>query len=376
MVRVVRLTVVAQIRDDAAEVQILELIIRIWDSLLHPVDGQTEEKTFMGLILGIITGASLLASALVAVWMVGAIYYDLCGGAKWGRWVALAWAAGVIAMLVVWRPLWQPIVALIGAESLFLAWWYRLKPSNDRDWDPSMAVLPRAVIAGDAVTIENVRNLEYRSIDDFKPQFEARTYHLSNIKGVDVVFFDWGDGFRGHPALVFDFGRDGRICMSIEARITKGQKYSVFGTLYRQQELIFVAADERDVILRRTKYSENQWGYLYRINSSVEELTRVFLDYVNMINQLYDSPRWYHVLFTNCTTSFYKLPSTKVRWDWRVIANARLDRALYQDGRLDRTLPFEELRRLAYLNDIANTAPATGFGDHIRRELERRRHER
>ena len=57
-------------------------------------------------------------------------------------------------------------------------------------------------------------------------------------------------------------------------------------------------------------------------------------------------------------------------------ANARLDRALYRDNRLDRTLPFQELRRLAYLNDIANAAPATGFGDHIRRELERRRHER
>ena len=59
-----------------------------------------------------------------------------------------------------------------------------------------------------------------------------------------------------------------------------------------------------------------------------------------------------------------------------MIANARLDRALYEDGRLDRTLPFQELRRLAYLNDIANAAPEDGFGDHIRRELERRRHER
>ena len=228
----------------------------------------------MGLMLGILTGASLLASALVAVWMAGAIYFDVCGGARWGRWVVLAWAVGVVAMFAAWRPLWQPIVALLGAESLFLAWWYRLKPSNDRDWDPSMAVLPRAVIAGDAVTIENVRNLEYRSIDDFTPQYETRTYHLSNLSGVDVIFFDWGDGLRGHPALVFDFGPDGRICMSIEARITKGQGYSVFRSLYRQQELIFVAADERDVILRRTKYSERQWAYLYRINSSVEELTR------------------------------------------------------------------------------------------------------
>ena len=43
----------------------------------------------MGLILAIITVASLLASALIALWMVGAIYYDLCGGARWGRLVAL-----------------------------------------------------------------------------------------------------------------------------------------------------------------------------------------------------------------------------------------------------------------------------------------------
>jgi len=330
----------------------------------------------MGLILEIIGGVSLLASALVAVWMVGAIYYDVCGGAKWARWIALAWAVGVTTAFAAWRPLWEPTVALLGAEFVFLVWWFRLKPSNDREWDPSAAVLQRAVTAEDAVTIENVRNFEYRSLDDFTPRYEARTYHLSSIKGVDVIFFDWGNGFTGHPALIFDFGRDGRICMSIEARNPKGQKYSVFRSLYRQQELIFVAADERDIILRRTKFSERQWAYLYQLNSSVEELKSVFLDYVNTINLLYENPRWYHVLLTNCTTSFYKLPSTRVRWDWRIIANARLDRTLYRDGRLDRTLPFEELRRLAYLNDIANAAPASGFGDHIRRELERRRHER
>jgi hypothetical protein len=330
----------------------------------------------MDLAPGFLTGALLLAGVLVAVWMAGAIYFDACDGAGWGRWVVLAWAAGIVAMLAAWRPTWQPAVALLGAEALFLAWWFRLKPSNDRDWDPSMVVLPRAVIDGDAVTIEDVRNLEYRSIDDFDANYETRTYHLSNIRGVEVIFFDWGDGLRGHPAMVFDFGPDGRVCMSIEARITRGQRYSVFRSLYRQQELMFVAADERDVILRRTKHSQRQWGYLYHINSNVPEMTALFLDYVNTINQLYETPRWYHVLFTNCTTSFYKLPSTKARWDWRVIANARLDRVLYRDGRLDRTLPFEELRRSAYLNDIANAAPAEGFGDQIRRELERRRHER
>ncbi len=330
----------------------------------------------MDVLLGFTTAMALVACILIAVWMIGAIYFDLCGAAAWGRWVTVAWIVAVVATLVVWRPIWQPVIALLAAEILFLIWWFRQKPSNDRDWDPSAVFLPRAIIDGDAVTIENVRNLEYRTVDDFTANWETRSYRLSNIKGVDVIFFDWGDGLRGHPALVFDFGPDGRICMSIEARITNGQKYSVFRSLYRQQELIFVAADERDIILRRTKYSERQWGFLYQINSNANELTTVFLDYINKINQLYESPAWYHVLFTNCTTSFYKLPSTRVRWDWRVIANARLDRALYKDGRLDRTLPLAELRRLSYINDIANAAPAEGFGDHIRRELERCRHER
>jgi hypothetical protein len=330
----------------------------------------------MGLIPEFITVALLLACAVITVWTAGAIYYDVCGGAKWGRWVVLVWAVGVIATFAAWRPVWQPIAALLGAESLFLAWWLRQKPSQDRDWDPSVAVLPRAVSAGDAVTIENVRNFDYRSLGDFTPRYEARTYHLSNLKGVEVIFFDWGVGLMCHPVLVFDFGSDGRICMSIEVRFRKGQQYSVLRGFYRQQELIFLAADERDVILRRTKHSQDQEAYLYRLNSSVEELREVFHDYAEAINRLYEAPRWYHAVCANCTTSFYQLASTQRRYDWRVIANGRLDRALYKDGRLDRTLPFQELRRIAHLNDIANKAPAEGFGDHVRRELERRRHER
>ena len=64
------------------------------------------------------------------------------------------------------------------------------------------------------------------------------------------------------------------------------------------------------------------------------------LDYIEAINSLYETPRWYHGLCANCTTSFYRLRNSRFRIDWRVIANGRLDQALYEAGRLDRTLPF------------------------------------
>jgi hypothetical protein len=329
----------------------------------------------MGLIPELITGALLLPCAVITVWTAGAIYFDVCGRAKWGRWVALGWVVGVTALFAAWQPLWQPFVALLAAESLFLAWWFRQKPSHERDWDPSVAVLPRAVCAGDAITIESVRNFDYRSLDDFTPRHETRTVHLANLKAADIIFFNWGSAWMSHPVLVFDFGVDGRLCISIEVRYRKGQDYSFLRSLYRQQELLFLVTDERDAILRRTKYGRGQEAYLYGFNAGPEELRAVFLDYVSTINSLYEAPRWYHGLCANCTTSFYRLPGRRVRWDWRVLANGRLDQALYEDGRLDRTLPFPELRQRVYLNEIANNAPEDGFGDYIRCQLERRRHE-
>ena len=318
----------------------------------------------------------LASAAMITLWMAGAIYYDVCRGTRWGRFVTLGWAVGIAAMFAAWQPLWQPFVVLLGVAALFLGWWILQKPSHDRDWAPSVALLPRAVREGDAITIQNIRNFEYRTLDDFTARYETRTFHLPNLNALDIIFFNWGLPWMSHPVLVFDFGADGRVCMSIEVRYRKDQDFSILRSFYRQQELIFLAADERDVILRRAKHGCNEQAHLYRFNTSAEELRTTFLDYVDAINSLHETPRWYHGLCANCTTTFYRLPHSRWRFDWRVLVNGRLDRALYEDNRLDRTLPFEELRRLARLNDIANNAPENGFGDHIRRELERRRHER
>lgn len=324
----------------------------------------------------IILASMLVVAASVVLWMAGAIYFDVCGAGRWGRPAAAAWVLGVVVMFAVWQPTWQPFAALLGMTALFLVWWSRLKPSHEREWEPAVAVLPRATREGDAVMIENVRNFEYRALDDFTPRYETRTYRLASLRGVDVIFFNWGVALMSHPILVFDFGPDGRSCMSIEVRFRKGQPFAILRSLYRRQELIFVAADERDVILRRTKYGPAQEAHLYHLETPPEEVRAAFLDYVGAINDLFRKPRWYHGLTANCTTSFYRLPNSRCRLDWRVLANGRLDRALYEDGRLDRTLPFDELKRVSRLNEVANTAPADGFGDHIRRELERIRHER
>jgi hypothetical protein len=325
------------------------------------------------LLDGLINAAAVAGSAAFAVWMAGAIYYDVGRASRWGQWLAGVWLAGVVVLFILWQPPWQPALALAAVGVLVLVWWFRQKPRHDREWDPAAAVLPRADRQGDEIKFMNVRNFEYRSPIDFDARYESRAVRLSNLRGADVIFFNWGSPWMSHPVLVFDFGPDGRVCFSIEVRYRKGQAYSVVRSLYRQQELFVLAADERDVILRRTKGDKPQAAHLYRMHVPDEVVRAAFLDYVGLINDLYARPQWYHGVSANCTTTFYRLPNTRRWFDWRILANGRLDRALYDAGRLDRSVPFDELRRTAYLTDVANAAPADGFGDYVRRELEARR---
>jgi hypothetical protein len=56
------------------------------------------------------------------------------------------------------------------------------QPSHNRNWVPAQQVLPNAIINGDIVTIKNVRNNRYSSVTDVTPQYEDRTYDLSQYQ--------------------------------------------------------------------------------------------------------------------------------------------------------------------------------------------------
>jgi hypothetical protein len=307
-----------------------------------------------------------------ALWVAGAIHFDVCSARRYGRWFALAWLFAVAALFVTLQT-GTAFLVYLGVSIPFTVWWLFQKPSHDRAWEPGVAVLPRAVVNGDEIVIENLRNFDYPAPGEFNPRYETRTVRLTNLTAIDIIFFNWGMKWMSHPVLVFDFGPDGRVCISVEVRYRRGQDFALVRSLYRQQELIFVVADERDIILRRTRTEKPQEALLYRMTVPPDEARVSFLDYMNAVNDLFARPRWYNGLCMNCTTTFYRLPNSKVRLDWRVLANGLLDRALYDDGRLDRSLPFEQLRTNAYITVLSNAAPEAGFGDYIRNELEGRR---
>ncbi len=187
-----------------------------------------------------------------------------------------------------------------------------------------------------------------------------RTYNLSDLRAVDLFFTTWGVRWIGHPIVSFDFGNNQHLAFSIEARYKKGQDYSAILGFFRQYELIFIVADERDVIRLRTNYRKDEEVFMYRTTATPDIARKFFLTYVDYLNQLRDHPEWYNALTKNCTTTLdSKLSSdlsNPLGWNYQLLLNGTLDELLYNRGRLvTGGLPFEELKQREHINAFAQT---------------------
>jgi hypothetical protein len=291
-----------------------------------------------------------------AVWAFGALHYDFPVLRAAAAWV---FALAVLAAILLVRGALQKLAATFLGFALVLAWWLTLKPTNTRPWQPDVAQTAWAEVKGDEVTLHNVRNCGYRTETDYTPRWETRTVRLSQITGIDLAITYWGSPWMAHPIASFQFADTPPLCFSIETRKEVGENYSAIGGFYRQYELIYIVADERDVIRLRTNFRQGEDVYLYRTKVSPEKARERFMDYIAALNDIHEHPRWYNAATTNCTTSIRTQHAAAERapWDWRILINGKADELLFERGMLATGgLPFPDLKRRADINALANAA--------------------
>ena len=103
----------------------------------------------------------------------------------------------------------------------------------------------------------------------------------------------------------------------------------------------------------------NEEVFLYPIQTSAENARALFRIYLERINELADRPEFYHLLSNSCTVNIVRYANAAGRvgrFDFRHLLNGLVDRYLYDAGMVDTSVPFEELRRRARINDVARSA--------------------
>jgi hypothetical protein len=294
---------------------------------------------------------------LLNLWAVAAIYVD-CRITSLRIVLAVAYLATLI-FIIIKSKRFRAVSCLVGF-CVVLGWWLSLKPSDIGDWEENDARRAWAETTGDQLTVHNFRNCDYRTETEYTNCWSDRTYNLSGLRGVDFFFTNWGIRWIGHPIVSFDFGDDQHLAFSIEARYKKGQSYSSILGFFRQYELIFIAADERDVIRLRTNYRKDEEVYMYRTNASPDIARKFLVTYLDYLNHLRDYPEWYNAATKNCTTTLdSKLTADMTNpmpWNYQLLLNGTLDELLYNRGRfVTGGLPFPELKEREHINPFAHT---------------------
>ncbi|RIL11840.1 MAG: hypothetical protein DCC75_01540 [Proteobacteria bacterium] len=283
---------------------------------------------------------------------------------EFGRATAIVVAVLGAAAVPAWR--WAGFFRglWLAAIAACLVWWNRITPSNERNWKPSVEILPYAEINGDEITVHNIRNFHYRSESDFDRNYYDKKFNLSEISGVDVFTSYWSSDLIAHIMVSFAFREEDFIAFSIETRNEESESYSTWGGFFRQYELTFVAADERDLIgLRTTHRQPNEQVYLFRTATKLENAQRFFLSYIERINQLKEAPEFYNTMTTNCSTSVLLCTSAfpnKIPVTWQVFVSGFFPEYLYGLGTLDKNYSLEDLKGLGHVNQRSVQA---GYAD-------------
>jgi hypothetical protein len=315
-----------------------------------------------------------LVLGIATLWAMGALYYDLPVAHLRA---ALAPLYGVVMFgtLIFVRRFWRAITVTGLGFAAVLAWWLTLKPTGNKEWQPDVARTASADIKGDEITLHDLRNFDYRTETDYTPRWETRVFHLSKLTGVDLSITYWGSEWIAHPIVSFLFSDALPVAFSIETRKAVGQSYSSIAGLYRQYELIYIPADERDLIRLRTNYRKGEDVYLYRTAITPDHARALFLAYLKQLNRIHTHPKFYNQLTDNCTTNI-RVANIEAHegkappWNWRILLTGKSDELLYERGVLDRSLPFATLKERSHINKQAQAADASpDFSQLIRAGL-------
>ncbi len=255
-----------------------------------------------------------------------------------------------------------------------LAWWLSQKPSLYRDWLPAESILPEISWSGNTVHIQNVRNHRWSSDTDFTPGYYNADYDLNKIESVHYMIIPFSnlDG-PAHTMLSFSFSGGQHVVISAEVRKERGESFDAVLGVLNQFELMYVVADEEDVIKLRTNYRKNE-VYMYPVKTSKENIQTLFRSMLIRTDKLNREPEFYNTLWNNCTTSILMhtnaLREDKIPWSIYALLPAHSDEIAYHASLIDTKLSLPEARAYYRVDELArSTTGIIDFSTLIRKPI-------
>lgn len=274
------------------------------------------------------------------------------------------------------RYLKRAAIALAAGILALLVYFLFTTPTNDGPWKALYQNLASAEIAGDSVEITNFRRARYDATGQPETiNWESRSVDLAALEEVWFGISVFAEPGLAHTFLSFDFGDGDPVVISVEARQRPDQSYGVVTGLLDGFQLIYVMADERDIIGVRT-HLRHEEVFFQPLSIRRETGVALFRDMLARANGLVDQPEFYNTLTSNCTNSLIRdadFPAWRRYLDWRMMLPGYSDRIAYEFDILDQRYLLADLRAVARLDPATYVLEAPDMSAQIRKNYYERR---
>ncbi len=274
----------------------------------------------------------------------------------------------MLFMKKIWKVLKYASLLIILPLVIFVVWQVTKKVPTQGDWKDTLKVLSTADFKDNLVTVHNVRDFQYDASGT--PVVEKRydkTYDLNKLVKAWYISvpFNAGSPFA-HTFMSFQFSDGSYLAITIEARLTKKENYTMFNGLINNFPLMYIAADENDALYLRTNIYKDD-VYVYPLKATPDQARLLLTDMLKRMNDLAVHPRWYNGFYANCTSSIADSvntiwPGILPRFDWQVLITGYADELALNKGLIDTNLPLAQARKKFYVTNIADKL---SYGSHF-----------
>jgi hypothetical protein len=236
-----------------------------------------------------------------------------------------------------------------------------LQPSNQRDWEFGMELLPHVSIAGDLVQMQHVRDFRWPADGPPSSAYFDRSFDLQKLERVWLVqepfAVSWLPGFDGvaHTYFVFDFQGEPPVAVSVEARRERNEAYDTLLGMVNQYELIYVWGTELDETGRRAVRERNRL-YMFPLLGSMDTARRLFLSLAESTRDLETHPRFYNTLTSNCTNELAKAANQAqpgaIPLSWALLFPGYADELLYELSFIPTDAPIDTIRQRYFITNV------------------------
>jgi len=214
------------------------------------------------------------------------------------------------------RPVTGAAIALAGAIAILIGSVMLAEPRLNRKWVENLAVMPKVELSPGSFALDHVTDWSYT--DEGPAAKGVRTFAntFDDLRNVwFVVEPQPGGDYAAHTLVLFEFGGDRIVGLTVEARLEEGETYDAIAGAFNRFELSYIWSTARDLLTRRVTFLDKN-VYVYPLTLD-ERQKRDFLR--ALLEQTIDvstHARFYNTITSNCTNELAKVAGLGWHYSW------------------------------------------------------------